>query len=45
VIRDRADHCRLIAEPVFERIGVGDGRFPIAEQGADLGAMAFGRPA
>ena len=44
VIGDRADHRRLIAEPVFERLGVGDRRFAIAEQGADLGTMAFGRP-
>ena len=39
------DHRRLIAEPVFERLGVGDRRLTIAEQGADLGTMAFGRPA
>ena len=45
MIGDRADHRRLIAEPVFERLGVGDGRFPRAERDADLGAMAFGRPA
>ena len=38
-------HGRLIAEPGFERCGVGDGRLTIAEEGADLGAMAFGRPA
>ena len=44
VIGDRADHRRLIAKPIFERLGVGNRRFAIAEQGADLGTMAFGSP-
>ena len=43
VIGNRADNRRLIAEPMFDRLGVGDGRFAITEQGADLGAMAFPR--
>ena len=45
VIGNRAEDRRLIAEPNFECLAVGDRRLTISEQGADLGAMAFGRPA
>ena len=42
MIRDRAHHRRLIAEPGFELLGVGDRRLAIAEEGTDLGTVAFG---
>ena len=44
VVGDRAHRRRLIAEPIFERLGVGDRRFAIAEEGTDLGTMTFGGP-
>ena len=44
VIGNRSDRRRLISQPIFERLGIGHGRFAIAEQGADLGTMPFGGP-
>lgn len=39
--RCAAHHRSLIAKPLRKHFGVGHGRFPIAEQSADFGAMSF----
>ena len=44
VIGNRAHHRRLIPKPIFERLGVGNRRLAIAEQGTDLGTVTFGGP-
>ena len=44
VIGNRAHHRRLIPKPIFERLGIGNSCLAIAEEGTDLGTMAFGGP-
>jgi hypothetical protein len=44
VIGNCAHHRRLIPKPIFESFGIGNRRFAIAEQGADLSTMPFNSP-
>src|SRR5208282_4578004 len=39
LVWNRPDGRHLISQPDFEPVGVGDGRFPEAEPGSDLGAV------
>ena len=41
LVRNRPDCRHSISQPGFEQFGVGDGRFPEAQQGSDLGAVPF----
>src|SRR5208337_2960540 len=41
LVRNRSDGRHLIAQPSFEQLGVGDGRFPEAKPCSDLGTVPF----